>query len=435
MEWTQTCNKKDKSLKYFIKKLQQLAALIMDPRTISIHDYHYDLPAERIAAYPLEQRDQSKLLVYRQGKISEDKYQNIAEYLPSKSLLVFNNTRVVEARIFFQKATGGVIEIFCLEPDDSYPDITTAMMQHGSVKWKCLIGGASKWKHGQILQKTVTYNNTELTLEARYVSKNADSFIIQLSWTNEDLSFAEVLHHAGIMPLPPYIKRAAEKTDSERYQTVYADIEGSVAAPTAGLHFTENIFHSFSEKEIEKDFVTLHVGAGTFLPVKSETIGEHDMHSEFIDVSIDTIAHLRRKFSDGIFTIGTTSLRTVESLYWIGLQLHYGEEWSPENGLQQWFPYDNKHVPIEQPIALKALEDWMTEQKLSRLITRTRIIIAPGYEIKMAKGLITNFHQPHSTLLLLIAAFIGPEWKKIYQYALENDFRFLSYGDGCLLLR
>ena len=408
-----------------------------DPRTLSIKDFTYSLPEERIAKYPLAERDASKLLIYKEGSISQDIYRKIADHIPSNALLVFNDTKVIEARLLFQKPTGGVIEIFCLEPHEQYPDITTAMLQHDKVLWHCLIGGASKWKHGQVLQKTIDHEDRHLTLEATYISKEVDSFTIEISWNDPSLSFAEVLHIFGAMPLPPYIKRQVDQSDAERYQTVYAHHEGSVAAPTAGLHFTERVFKSFEEKNICKDFVTLHVGAGTFKPVKSETMQEHEMHAEHFRVSRSFIQNLIDHLDKKIIAVGTTSLRTLESLYWLGRRssmlsrVQSGDQWS----ISQWEVYDQLETNIPAAEALNNLIKWMDEKELDHLTAKTQIIIAPGYQFKMVNGLITNFHQPQSTLLLLVAAFIGKDWKNVYDYALENDFRFLSYGDGSLLWR
>ncbi|HEU5166716.1 MAG TPA: S-adenosylmethionine:tRNA ribosyltransferase-isomerase [Chitinophagaceae bacterium] len=405
-----------------------------DPRTLSIKDFTYLLPEERIAKYPLTERDASKLLIYKEGNVIEDIYRNIADQIPSNSLLIFNDTKVVEARILFQKSTGGVIEIFCLEPQEQYPDITIAMMQHEKVQWHCLIGGASKWKPGQILEKKIIYNSKELVLNARYVEKEVDSFIVELSWNDSLLSFAEVLHLFGAIPLPPYIKREAESSDAERYQTVYANYEGSVAAPTAGLHFTETVFKKLKEKNIDKDFVTLHVGAGTFKPVKTEVMKDHEMHAEYFTVSKSTIQNLLDHLDKNIIAVGTTSLRTLESLYWLGAkQSTVNSQLSME--ITQWEVYDHKEKMISTKEALENLIKWMTEKGLTTLTAKTQIIIAPGYPFKIVNGLITNFHQPQSTLLLLVAAFIGNDWRKVYDYALANNFRFLSYGDGSLLWR
>jgi S-adenosylmethionine:tRNA ribosyltransferase-isomerase len=403
-----------------------------DPRTLSVKDFTYLLPESRIAKYPLPARDAARLLIYKNGKINEDIYRHIADHLPTDSLLVFNDTKVVEARLLFQKPTGGVIEIFCTEPGEYYPDITTAMLQHEKVFWRCLIGGASKWKHGQILEKRLACGKNELILKARYIGKNDDNFTIELSWNNPSLSFAEVLPLFGAIPLPPYIKREAEAEDAKRYQTIYAHHAGSVAAPTAGLHFTEKVFENLKEKNIQKDFITLHVGAGTFMPVKSKTAGDHEMHTEYFSVSKAFIENIIRHTDKNIIAVGTTSLRTLESLYWLGVKAVTGNRQLTE-GIGQWEVYDYNSQNISAVQALHSLVRWMEERQLEHLTSRTQIMIMPGYKIRIAKGLITNFHQPQSTLLLLVAACIGNNWKKIYEYALGNKFRFLSYGDGCLL--
>ncbi len=405
----------------------------MHPKNISIHDFTYELPESRIAHYPLAERDASRLLIYEQGTIREDIYRHIDQYLPAQSLLVFNNTKVVEARLLFQKPTGGMIEIFCLEPSSQYADITTAMQQTGEVVWTCLIGGASKWKAGQVLQKKITWHGSELVLEARFTGKEKDSFLIRLSWDQPSLSFAEVLHLAGVMPLPPYIKRAAESADQQRYQTIYARTEGSVAAPTAGLHFTEQVFQQLHEKGIRRDFVTLHVGAGTFQPVKSDSMGEHNMHVEFIEVAVGSIVQLIDHLDGHITAVGTTSLRTIESLYWLGVKTILHPAMPPEElVVSQWDAYELP-TGINNRKSLESLVHYLQEHRLNRLIARTQLLIAPGYTVRIPKALVTNFHQPQSTLLLLVAAFVGEDWKKVYDYALKNDFRFLSYGDGCLL--
>lgn len=406
----------------------------MHPKNLSISDFTYNLPTERIAKFPLKERDESKLLVYKNGEITTSTYQHLDEFLPGETLLVFNNTKVVEARLLFQKPTGGVIEIFCLEPDDKYADITTAMLQKGKVTWKCLIGGASKWKHGMVLKKVVSRDEGEVILEAAIANRLADCFIIEMTWQPTTLSFADVSHIAGFIPLPPYLHRDAEEEDKSRYQTIYAKYDGSVAAPTAGLHFTERIFDKLSAKNIKNEFVTLHVGAGTFKPVKSEKMDEHEMHAEFIEVSAEAIQNLINHSDKTIVAVGTTSLRTIESLYWMGVKLiSQPNARIAEISVQQWDSYEIQNNDISAKDALISLHTWLVKNQLTRLITKTQILIAPGYSLKVAKGIITNFHQPQSTLLLLIAAIVGNEWKKIYEYALNNDFRFLSYGDGCLL--
>jgi len=387
----------------------------VDPRKIQIADYTYDLPADRIATHPLPDRDASRLLIYDNGNISEDVYRNIAEHLPEHSLIVFNDTRVIEARILFQKATGAFIEVFCLEPDERYKDVTTAMMQEGKVYWKCMIGGASKWKHGMQLHKEI--NN--IMLSATITERRPDSFVVEFTWTPAHLSFAALLHEAGLIPLPPYIKRNTEPADAERYQTVYANESGSVAAPTAGLHFTERILDQLPDKA----YVTLHVGAGTFKPVKTETIGEHSMHAEFIQVHADTIKQLLQ--FKNITAVGTTSLRTIESLYWMGVKatLH-----SNDLDIHQWDAYE-----LPQDIPVEAALNALLARVHTTLIGKTQLLIVPGYKLRIATSLVTNFHQPQSTLLLLVAAVAGERWREIYNYALQNGFRFLSYGDGCLI--
>lgn len=408
------------------------------PKQLQIKDFDYNLPDEKIAKHPLAERDASKLLIYKHGEIKTDDFIHLAGYLPENALIIFNNTKVVEARLLFKKPSGTTIEIFCLEPAGDYADITTAMLQHEHVLWKCLAGNAKKWKD-EILVKQLLHNGKEIELSAKKLSRQAENFIIEFSWNDEQLSFAEVLHIAGVIPLPPYMHRDAEEDDKKRYQTVYAKYDGSVAAPTAGLHFTDNVFEKLSAKKIERDFVTLHVGAGTFKPVKTETIEAHEMHSEFFEVSIELIKKLMAKSSNKIIAVGTTSLRTLESLYWMGVKIR---QRSAVNGQQnipidditihQWDVYelDAENIPVED--ALRALVEWMAVHKLDKLIAKTQIIIAPPYKLKVADILITNFHQPKSTLLLLVAAVIGNDWKKVYDYALNNNFRFLSYGDSCL---
>lgn len=404
----------------------------MHPRDISINEFNYPLPEDKIAVYPLTERDASRLLIYRDGIISEDRYANIASFLPEGALLLFNDTKVVEARLLFQKPTGGTIEIFCLEPAEQNIDTHTALQQCGMVQWHCLVGGASKWKHGQVLERMISAGSDLIRLEASFVEKKAGSFIIRLSWSPEEMSFAELLHHAGAMPLPPYIKRKAESDDNTRYQTIYADKDGSVAAPTAGLHFTDNIFTKLQQKNISRAFLTLHVGAGTFKPVKSETLGGHEMHAEFIDVSKETIETILEQVGKPIIPVGTTSLRTLESLYWLGVKLSMTEEPDDELlTLGQWEAYELAELP--STAALRTLLNRMERTGATHLRAKTQLLITSAYKLRLATALITNFHQPQSTLLLLITAFVGKEWRRIYDYALEHDFRFLSYGDGCLL--
>ena len=402
------------------------------PGHIAISEYTYDLKEYQIAKYPVEPRDSSKLLIYNDGVIRDSIYSNLSEFLPENCLMVMNNTKVVEARLLFTKSTGSTIEIFCLEPDESYHDITQAMLQKQRVLWKCLVGGAKKWKE-EWLTKNIDFNGHSLSLQVRIHTKLSDSFIIDFFWGDNNISFAEVLHHAGIIPLPPYLNRNTEEKDAETYQTVYALNDGSVAAPTAGLHFTEALFNQLAEKNITHEFVTLHVGSGTFKPVKSDTIAEHEMHSEFIDVSRSFIATMATT-DRTVFSVGTTSLRTLESLYWMGVKtiLYPGIEMD-ELAITQWEVYTFTEQNISVKKSFQSLFNKMDDWNANRLLSKTQIMIAPGYTIRTIKGLLTNFHQPQSTLLLLVAALIGEDWKKVYNYALDNHFRFLSYGDGCLL--
>lgn len=399
----------------------------MNPRTISIADFTYQLPDDKIALHPLAQRDASKLLVYKEGLIKEDVYQNIHEYLPQNSLLIFNNTKVIKARILFTKSTGAVIEIFLLEP--YLADYTSTLTATRSCKWKCFIGGVAKWKEA-VLKKELS--NTGVELHAVLVEKITDAYVVELSW-NENISFAEIIDHAGNIPLPPYIKRKTDNTDTARYQTIYAMHDGSVAAPTAGLHFSAAIFDELAKKHIKKDFVTLHVGAGTFKPVKASSMEAHEMHAEWIDVSIDSIENIIANLNNTIVAVGTTSLRTIESVYWLGVKTVLDPA-VQQLYVSQWEVYDElaaANIPVKE--ALLSLIQWLKQNNQSQLFTHTQILIAPGYRFKIAKALITNFHQPQSTLLLLVSAAIGSDWKKVYDYALENNFRFLSYGDGSLL--
>ncbi len=412
---------------------------MMHPKNISIQDYTYDLPNEKIALHPLANRDASRLLIYNNGQISEDVYKNIDAHLPAGSFLIFNNSKVIKARLRFQKSSGGVIEIFCLEPYQAINEYSHVMNQKGSVKWKCMIGGLSKWKEEELERNWPQAPAGELEigtrkLKAKLIEKLTGAYVVEFSWTPAGISFAEVLEQCGDIPLPPYIKRKTGPEDTERYQTIYAEDEGSVAAPTAGLHFTGEIFNRLANKNIQTGFVTLHVGAGTFKPVKSALMEHHEMHAEWIDVSAAFIDRLALQLSKTVVTVGTTSLRTVESLYWMGVKAHLypGIEHLEIN---QWEVYENPLAAcnISTAEALAALIAWLKKNKLERLFTRSQILIAPGYHFKITKALVTNFHQPQSTLLLLVAAATANNWKKIYDYAINNDFRFLSYGDGSLL--
>jgi len=407
----------------------------MHPKDISILDYTYDLPEDKIAVYPIAERQNAKLLIYQKGILQEDQYKNITDYLPENSLLVFNDTRVIQARLLFQKATGAAIEIFCLEPCDTINEYNVLMAKKESIQWKCLIGGASKWKEGNLI-KEIIVQGERVILEAQLIEKITDAYIVTFSWKPAHYSFAEIIEQAGDTPLPPYIKRKPIDSDKERYQTVYAKQDGSVAAPTAGLHFTPSIFSSFTTKNIRTAFVTLHVGAGTFKPVKADLLKDHPMHSEWIDVSTETIQLLIKNSKNGIIAVGTTALRTIESLFWMGVKASFNPNAQlTELMIHQWDVYEAplNNCTLNTPAALEALIDWMKKNNCDRILSPTQILIAPGYRYRVVKAIVTNFHQPQSTLLLLVTAAIGEDWKKVYQHALTNDYRFLSYGDGSLL--
>ncbi len=407
-----------------------------DPRNLQIADYMYELPSARIATRPPGQRDGSKLLICQGGNFLEDLFKNILHHLPANALMVFNNTRVVEARLLFQKPTGAGIELFCLEPGEQYPDISIALLQQASVTWKCLVGNASAWNAGLILEKVAYLNGAPVQLRAAMLAKTQEYCTVQFTWTSETLSFAGVLHLFGVVPLPPYIRRKAEVEDAGRYQTVYAQHSGSVAAPTAGLHFTDALINSLGQKNIHKDFVTLHVGAGTFMPVKSALMGAHQMHAEFMEISYPLLKNLYDHADDPLIAVGTTSLRSLESLYWLGRKLHLNADLLPDQlQVLQWEPYDPEGEIISVKSSLLAMMQYMDAHKMKTWVTKTSLLISPGYPFKMVDILITNFHQPGSTLLLLVSAFIGEQWKSAYEYALKNEFRFLSYGDACLLFR
>ena len=407
----------------------------MHPKHISIAEYSYHLPESKIAYYPLPERDQSKLLIWNNQEIKEDIYKNIADYLPENSLLIFNNTKVIQARVLFKKPSGGMIELFCLEPFGTGNEYSTMMNKKGPIQWKCMIGGASKWKSGS-LEKKLLINNEELILKAGLKQKLSDAYVAEFSWHPSQYTFAEVLKQAGEMPLPPYIKRKTEEADKQRYQTIYALYNGSVAAPTAGLHFTPAILYDLKNKKIKTDFVTLHVGTGTFKPVKAALLTDHQMHAEWMEISIAAIENVLQNLQTHIIAVGTTSLRTLESLYWMGVKAYLYPEGNEEDlPIKQWDVYDAPLTDqsIDTKLALQSLLSWVTKNGKEKLIIKTQIMIVPGYQFKIAKALVTNFHQPNSTLLLLIAAGVGEEWKKIYEYAMQNNFRFLSYGDGCLI--
>lgn len=398
-------------------------------KDISIEAYDYPLPEERIAKYPLPERDASKLLVLKDNQISESQFKHVGDFLPQDALLVFNETKVIRARLQFHKATGSRIEVFCLEPEQDYQMAFSAC---SPVHWKCLIGNAKRWKEGKLAME-LKVNGELVTLYAERLMQNDQYAEIEFSWTPANLSFAAVLEAAGEIPLPPYLHRDAEPDDRDRYQTVFARYDGSVAAPTAGLHFTKPLIEALHEKGFTFDEVTLHVGAGTFRPVATETIGEHAMHSETIIVRKSLIQNLIKQIGKPVIPVGTTSTRTLESLYWIGVMLkEQGLELRPLH-VEQWFPYE-EHQQISLVEALQNIVDYLEKHDLTRLEASTALMIAPSYKMRVITGLITNFHQPKSTLLLLVSALIGERWKDCYRFALEHGFRFLSYGDSCLFL-
>ena len=407
--------------------------MIKEVQNISIEDYNYPLPDERIAKYPLSERDASKLLVLKNGELTSSHFKNINDFLPKDSLLIFNETKVVRARLQFTKESGAAIEIFCLEPVTGNGDYQLAFSSASTSRWRCLVGNSRRWKSDK-LTMAVEDAKTKATLYAERIEKNDNYSVIEFSWEPAELSFAEILEAAGEIPLPPYLHREAEASDRERYQTVFAKHEGSVAAPTAGLHFTNELIDKLKSEGIAFEEVTLHVGAGTFRPVSSETIGEHEMHSETIVVRKSCIENLIKNCNKTIIPVGTTSMRTIESLYWIGLMLI--EEGLEERNLHlnQWFPYKERESLPSAEESLSTILKYMEMHKMEVFHASTALMIAPSCKINIAKALITNFHQPKSTLLLLVSALIGNKWKEAYQYALDNDFRFLSYGDSCLFL-
>ena len=403
--------------------------MIQDPRNIRIEDYTYVLPKEKIARYPLEDRDSSKLLVYRSGKISHDVFNNLSNYLKKEDILVYNQTRVIRARLLFRKETGANIEIFCLEPEKP-SDYESNFSSRKTVDWRCLIGNQKKWKSGR-LSIDLNHDGRLVTLCAEQIERIGKETLVRFRWDNNYLSFSEILNQAGHVPVPPYLNRKDEEIDRTRYQTIYSKVDGSVAAPTAGLHFTPGLLSEIRNKGIRLQALTLHVGAGTFVPVKTVTTGGHNMHIEYFRVGRKMINDIMGK---RVIAVGTTSLRSLESLYWIGHKIKKGIVVSPADiSIEQWYPYDND-TDISYEESLGYILSFMDKNSLSHLEARTGIIIVPGYKLRIAKGLITNYHLPGSTLLLLVAAVTGDNWKEIYEYSLRNDFRFLSYGDSSLLL-
>lgn len=395
------------------------------PEDISILQYTYELPAEKIALKPAPERHDSKLLVYKDHQITESIYLHLDEFLPTDSLIFFNDTKVIKARLRFKKITGAAIEIFCLEPA-VFEGYEKNLAQQGKSTWNCFVGGAAKWK-----LETLELPFENGVLYAQLKGRSGEIYVVDFRWTPEELTFSEVIYVAGKIPLPPYIKRDTDEKDAARYQTVFAVHEGSVAAPTAGLHFTNEVLSSLDKKNIQQQFLTLHVGAGTFKPVKADTMREHEMHAEWIDIKKETIETLINNEVPVIAT-GTTSMRTLESLYWLGVKSSITND-TKMLELHQWELYNELPKHLSKKDALQSLLNWMNTAGINRLLTKTHLLIAPGYTFKIVDILITNFHQPQSTLLLLVAAAIGEDWKIVYEYALNNSFRFLSYGDGSVL--
>jgi S-adenosylmethionine:tRNA ribosyltransferase-isomerase len=399
-------------------------------KTLHIDEFNYPLPDERIARYPLPIRDASKLLIYQHGKISQDIFSNLSDYLPENSLLIYNNTKVIRARLLFRKNTGAQIEIFCLEPAEP-ADYELSLSSNDSCIWKCMIGNLKKWKSVD-LTKQMTLGDKKCVLKAEKIHTNGNMHLVRLSWNNTEITFADILEEAGVLPIPPYLHRETEESDLTNYQTVYSKIKGSVAAPTAGLHFTPNVFKSLEKKNIDFDEVTLHVGAGTFQPVKTKMITDHEMHTEMFSVHRQTI---ERILSAGkkIVAVGTTTVRTLESLYYIGKKLHI-EPSAETFNIQQWEPYtDSNEISLQQ--ALENILRYLRKNNTMILNAGTQIMIKPGFRFRIVDGMITNFHLPKSTLLLLVSAFVDGNWRQIYDYALNNNFRFLSYGDSSLLMK
>lgn len=413
-----------------------------NPKDIHIADFNYQLDDKRIAKYPLPVRDESKLLVYKHGEVSQDIFKNVYNYLPENALMIFNNTRVIQARMHFrkdnpqEKLQGALIEIFLLEPY-APRDYERIFSCTGSCGWLCLVGNLKRWKEG-VLRQTVVIDGKEIELTAERGEVVGTSFLITFKWNSNTVTFAQIIDAAGEIPIPPYLNRDTEEKDKTTYQTVYARIKGSVAAPTAGLHFTPQVLANIDAHQVEREEVTLHVGAGTFRPVKSEDIGHHEMHTETISVRLSTIKRLIEHDGHAV-AVGTTSVRTLESLYYIGLNVRNNPELHPDDiTVLQWEPYDTarqlEYNSISTVQSLQYLAAYLEKHELQVLNARTQIIIAPGYKFHIVERMITNFHQPQSTLLLLVSAFVNGDWKKIYDYALEKDFRFLSYGDSSILI-
>lgn len=417
---------------------------MIHPKDIHISAYDYDLPEERIAKYPLAQRDQSKLLIYRQGQIEEKHFFDLPDQIPAGSMIVFNNTKVIQARLRFRKPTGGVVEVFCLEPE-APKDYQQSFASEHECTWTCLVGNSKKWKEGSLSLTVDLPDGGQATLHCERMGEPGASQKIRFYWQDK-LSFAQLLDAMGELPIPPYLNRETEESDKTTYQTVYSRIKGSVAAPTAGLHYTETELQKLRDKQVSLQYLTLHVGAGTFKPVKAETIEGHDMHTEFISVPRavveEILAFFRTRQPGALFiATGTTSVRTLESLYYIGEKLQRNPEAQSEDlVVHQWDPYDEEHT-ISVPDALQHIVDYLDRTGSDQLVTATQILIAPGFRYRLVEAMVTNFHMPQSTLLLLVSAFVdgesleGRNWHAIYRYAMEHDFRFLSYGDSSLLIR
>lgn len=423
---------------------------------LNLIDFDYALPNERIAYTPCKNRADSKLLVWNKKIIADSLYQNITDFVPANSTLLFNNSKVIAARILFDKQVvenndtpsvqnkinshqeenaqptkNSVIEIFCLEPSLEYSPVQIAMQANNKVVWNCLVGGAKKWKT-PFLEKILFHNNKEIRFFAKKINQLDGKFLIEFSWDDASIIFSEILALIGQIPLPPYIERNTTEEDKDRYQTTYASEEGSVAAPTAGLHFSQELLNKISSNNIALQFLTLHVGAGTFLPVKTDIINDHPMHAEFFEIEKKLIQYIIEN-NNQLIVVGTTSLRTIESLYWLGVKIIANPKIiSNDLHLLQWDAYELGEKEIPKLEALHAIVNWMERNQLATLISKTQLMIMPGYRFRMVKGLVTNFHQPKSTLLLIIAAIVGSEWKAIYQHAMDHQYRFLSYGDGCL---
>jgi S-adenosylmethionine:tRNA ribosyltransferase-isomerase len=402
---------------------------------ININEFDYHLPEDKIAQFPLSGRDESKLLIYKKGLISEDIFKNISNHLPESSLIVFNETKVIRARLLFHKPNGATIELFCLEPILPTRELQQAFEQNSGVVWKCMVGNSRRWKSGK-LQKSISNNGRTCILSAERLQQSQDQSFIRFEWEPPALSFSEILVYTGIIPLPPYMKREAIKSDAERYQTIYARADGSVAAPTAGLHFTEAVFQKLDQKKIERVDLTLHVGAGTFKPVTQNEIKNHEMHFEKILIPKKTVQKILDHLHENIIVIGTTSMRTVESLYWFGVKLMIDKKPPEEIDIKQWDSYDPFYnCEISPKESLLTVTKYMESHSIELISGQTQLMIVPGYRFRIPNILITNFHMPKSTLLLLISAFMGNGWKGAYKYALDHDFRFLSYGDACLFFK